>query len=670
MGIRKSLLKVIALLIITLNAFAAAPFSSLDEYIKWERNLKMNAHFHSDYKVPDYIRVALMDSTSPESAYYRYLFFTDNPQYIEDYTNIHNGKLSSFPVNGSTITKSKLDGMPADVAEYYRNHNDELLAAEGFGFDPVLARKVYTGEIKLPYGTSHTEWLRTHAWTPNGVVEKNNVVAYAQTDYDNYALRRIDPATGKISDKPTGGGNGGSGGASTTPGNEQVQGQIELYNKYQKDMEVIAKKAQVVRDSIALSLQTSTNGAASIDCSGQVQDRFKGRCKELAVLIKSYKDLEANCEKLKTIISSLDKTIPLSSLVSPSVASTVVKKGTGDIFAAEKEGAECTAASQKGWRCLKTKITTLEGKSYNILLKWSRPSQKSKGTVFYGVGGHGGGDMLEDPAQRLVFNEIAEKNQIRTVLLEMLDKDTKFDLGGGYWIHGGGYQTLSQIFMAVWEVVVNKGLIHGDFTTYYGGSNGTMLLASAMARYNADVFFDRVLFMIGPFLPDLASACDKSSASSFYLNNTEKFNWVMTLLGQWNYQDQKKSVCDNQGEDRTSILKNFKKDYPNTIIHVVVGGKEDTVGFGPWFNASNLQWYNSITAKYKDRLIRPNLGHDNSYEDMLSILKLSPNETPDKSFDQCRSGKRNVEGKVVEFSCGCNGMPGGVFKADGCYYKE
>ena len=370
-------------------------------------------------------------------------------------------------------------------------------------------------------------------------------------------------------------------------------------------------------------------------------------------------------------MSAVDSNVKIPTIPSSDSISKAVDKGTGDIFAAEKESSDCTAASQKGWKCLKTTIKTLEGKEYKILLKFNRPNQKSVGTIFFGVGAHGGVDLLEELPQRTIFNQFADQNQIRTIMLEMLDKDEKIELGGGYWMYGGGYLTLSQIFVAVWEVVVNKGLVHGDFTNYYGGSNGTMLLASAMAKYNADVFFDRVLFMVGPFLPDLASACDKNSPSSFYLGNEEKFNLINTLLGLWHYKDQEKRVCDKlKVEDRTSILKGGKKDYPNTIIHVVVGAKEDTTGFGPWFNASNLEWYNSITAKSKDRLIRPNLGHDNSYEDMLRFLKLAPNETADNTLEQCVTGKKEVNGKMVEFSCGCNALiPGSIFQPDGCYHK-
>ena len=636
------------LLLLATNVFANLPFSSLEEFKKWELDLKLNAKFHPDYKVPDYFRIAIKNA-DPESAYYRYLFFTDNPKYAEDYANIHKGQLSAYPTNGSTIVKSKLDDMPDDVAEYYRQNPDELLAAEGFGHDPVLARKLYTGEIKLPYGTNHSEWLRSHAWTPNGIIEKNNVVANAQAGYSGYNLRK----SGEVP-------------------NEQARGNFELLLKYIQDMEVIGKQAQVIRNSIALSLQTGSNTLASLDCSStNVPSNFKGRCAELSVLAKAYKELETNCQKLSTLVSAVDSNVKIPTIPSSDSISKAVDKGTGDIFAAEKESSDCTAASQKGWKCLKTTIKTLEGKEYKILLKFNRPNQKSVGTIFFGVGAHGGVDLLEELPQRTIFNQFADQNQIRTIMLEMLDKDEKIELGGGYWMYGGGYLTLSQIFVAVWEVVVNKGLVHGDFTNYYGGSNGTMLLASAMAKYNADVFFDRVLFMVGPFLPDLASACDKNSPSSFYLGNEEKFNLINTLLGLWHYKDQEKRVCDKlKVEDRTSILKGGKKDYPNTIIHVVVGAKEDTTGFGPWFNASNLEWYNSITAKSKDRLIRPNLGHDNSYEDMLRFLKLAPNETADNTLEQCVTGKKEVNGKMVEFSCGCNALiPGSIFQPDGCYHK-
>lgn len=672
MGLKKYLLKIIATALISFSVLAATPFSSLEEFIQWEKKIKINAKFHTEYKVPDYIRLALMDS-GPESAYLRYLFFTDNPQFVDDYANIHNGKLSVHPTDGSTLRKSKLENMPEEIAEYYRQNPAELLAAEGFGFDPVLARKVYNGEIQLPYGVNKTEWLRTHAWTPDGIVERNNVVAYANADYSgNYERRKFDPATGKPEEKTINNSNSSSSSSGKEEAGDQIKGHLQVLASTQKDIAVIAAKAQVVRESIALSLKSGDYGTDSVDCAGEVPLNFKARCKELQTLIKSYNDLQSNAEKLKKIISAVDSSInfPKISLDTSPVKSPVVAKSTKDIFAADKETPNCTLPVQAGWKCLKTTIKTLEGNSYNILLKWNRPNQKSKGTVFYGIGGAGMGESLEDAPSKAVMDQLDKIDQIRIVALEMLDPNASFPLAGGYWIHGGGYETLAQIFMATLELAIKKNLIHGNFTNYMGGSNGSMLLASAMARYNADTYFDRVVFQMGPFLPNLANACDKNSASSFSLSTTQQQNQIHDFLSRWLHQDPEKNVCSTPGDDRLSLLKDgLKKDYPNTIIHVIVGEKETTEGFGKWILASNQEWYNAISAKQKERILRPYMGHNNSYEDMRRFLKLAPNETPDRGMEKCKFGTFKVNNALFEYHCGCGTIPGGVLQSDGCFHK-
>lgn len=598
----------ILLLTLTLNAFSQDyPFMrSFDEFVKWEKNLKLNAKFHPQYKTPDYVLVGLRDS-SPESAKGRYSFLMNNPQYVSDYENIHKGKLSTQATDGSSLIKSRFEDMPPEIAEHYKKNPSELLAAEGFNMDPVLARKVYTGEIKLPYGVSTTEWLQTHAWTPNGIIEKNITVANANTDYSGgYVLDKNNPDT-------------------------QVKKLLELLNTIQKDIATIVSKAGTVHESIAVSLKTSDNGAESIDCaSKKIPSTYIGRCKELLVLIKAYNDLEANAEKTRNIISSLDKTIGFPKIaLDVSVMKTSVYKTTKDVFAADKEAPNCALPVLQGWKCLKTTITTLEGKDYNILLKWNRPLKKSKGTVFYGVGGAGVDESLEDPNFKTAVNELDQIDNVRFVALEMLDENPAYPLAGGYWIHGGGYDSLAQVFMAAFELAVNKNLFHGNFLNYTGGSNGTTMISSAMARFNADSYFDRVVLHAGPFLPSLATACDKNSPSSFYRSNQAQVNTIMEFLSYWVHKEPGKKVCDDLANDKLSVLKpGLKKDYPNTIVHVVMGQKEVTEGFGHWILNSNLEWYNSITAKAKERIVRPDEGHNYSFRDMRRFLKIGPDETP------------------------------------------
>ncbi len=50
--------------------------------------------------------------------------------------------------------------------------------------------------------------------------------------------------------------------------------------------------------------------------------------------------------------------------------------------------------------------------------------------------------------------------------------------------------------------------------------------------------------------------------------------------------------------------------------------------------ASNLEWYNGIEAKSKSRLIRPNMAHNNSYEDMRRFLKLGPDDITDDTLEK------------------------------------
>ena len=147
-------------------------------------------------------------SDGDEGAYKRYLFFKANPQYAADYANIHRGKKSQFPTDGTTLIKSNLNEMPQEVADYYRQHPAELQSAEGFSMDPVLAYKVKTWEIKIPYGVNATEWLRTHKWTSGGIILNNNVVTLANGQYiwlngsggSNYVQMKYDPNTGMIVD--------------------------------------------------------------------------------------------------------------------------------------------------------------------------------------------------------------------------------------------------------------------------------------------------------------------------------------------------------------------------------------------------------------------------------------------------------------------------------------
>lgn len=495
----------------------------------------------------------------------------------------------------------------------------------------------------------------------------------------------------------------------------QTSGLVALHAVTKSNMATVATKARVIADSIALSLQTGDDPLDKINCfAGTFPSRFKGRCDELVVLKNAYDELQKQLATIEKTVSSLDSTIMFNKVgVDDSALSTSgIPRGTSDVFAADKSTPDCENPSLAGWKCLKTAITTYDGKKYNILLKWTRPNKKSVATIFLGFGGDGNYEPINDPLQRTLFKQLDELDGIRTVSLQMIDPAPPGQTQSGYWIYGGGYHNLGQIFMAAYAEAIKNNLIHGQYTNYYGGSNGSMMLASAMARYNADMYFDRVVFQAGPFLPDLKNACNKFSKSSFHRSPPEKAKFVINIMSVWSFIfPEKQDLCDPNTPDNMSLLKaDSKTNYPNTSFHVIMGAKEVTDPFGQWILDSNEEWYLSVKAKFKERIVRPYVGHDTSYEDTRRFLKLAPNEIPEKGYDQCKvtkiprtnqtlscgcgsnkeaeltpescfifpktpemkchTGTFKANGGLFEYSCGCGAVAGGVLQKDGCYHRK
>lgn len=186
------------------DADIKAPFGDFTEFCAWEKGLGNT--FAEGYKAPDYVRVLGLSLWGGEgSEFKRFLFFKNNPQYAIDYESVRSGNLSTFPTDGSTLIKSDLSKMDKDTATFYKKNPSKLLAAEGFNMDPTLLKKRMEGNGE---GINDPDWLTNHRWTPEGAVESNNRVFYAQAKFigldgkggENYRLAKYDPATGRIVD--------------------------------------------------------------------------------------------------------------------------------------------------------------------------------------------------------------------------------------------------------------------------------------------------------------------------------------------------------------------------------------------------------------------------------------------------------------------------------------
>lgn len=188
---------------------AAEALASPEKFNDWFHGLRYNAQFAQGYEVPDWLRatgLSIGGNAGEDFDFQMYLFFRNNPQLAEDFQRIMTGGESQHSTDGSGLIKSDLDAMPADIAAYYRVHTAELLAAEGQGFDPVLAyMNYYQGPqsigISDPRNTNVSDYLRRNRWTEGGIVANNNPLDYANGQFSGgYLMSRWDTATGNIVD--------------------------------------------------------------------------------------------------------------------------------------------------------------------------------------------------------------------------------------------------------------------------------------------------------------------------------------------------------------------------------------------------------------------------------------------------------------------------------------
>lgn len=352
----------------------------------------------------------------------------------------------------------------------------------------------------------------------------------------------------------------------------------------------------------------------------------------------------------------------LTPSVSPSTSPTV---RTGSVIPSlvnenlsnqrDLQSASCSDSDLAGWKCVDTTVMTDEGQSYRIRVKWSRPGVVSRGSVLIAVGGAGTGESRKDPPSKLMMDNLANLDSVRVIQLEFIDDPLAAAPWGGYWKHAGGYRSAGAAFDVSLKWIIQNSIVRGQFLNYLGGSNGSMVAAYAMSHFGADQFFDRVVFQMGPFLPSLAHACTRGSGSEFYLNAGDFLTTVFSLINLWRFGNSNQNVCENFSEDRISILGN-NRNFKTTHVHVIVGALESEYGFGPWILASNLEWYNSISARTKERIVRPEMAHNNSYKDMRRYLKLGANDMPGADQD-CIDDQGTfcaADGKLTEFNCrGC-----------------
>lgn len=184
----------------------AAPFNSLDEYKQWEAANVQNgpAQMAAGYEVPDYIRqMGLSRAAGDDGAFKRFLFFKNNPQYAQDYANIHNGQVSRFASDGSTLQRTDMSTLTPEAQALYGSNPGALAMAEGFNFDPNLYASRMNSVAPANNRTNSASYLQQNAMDAQGNITASNNSAKASEwarNNPNYKVNAYDRATGGLLD--------------------------------------------------------------------------------------------------------------------------------------------------------------------------------------------------------------------------------------------------------------------------------------------------------------------------------------------------------------------------------------------------------------------------------------------------------------------------------------
>lgn len=184
----------------------AAPFNSLDEYKQWEAANVQNgpAQMAAGYEVPDYIRqMGLSLWAGDDGAFKRFLFFKNNPQYAQDYANIHNGQVSRFASDGSTLRRTDMSTLTPEALALYGGNPGALDMAEGFNFDPNLYASRMNSVAPANNRTNSASYLQQNAMDAQGNITASNNSAKASEwarNNPNYKVNAYDRATGGLLD--------------------------------------------------------------------------------------------------------------------------------------------------------------------------------------------------------------------------------------------------------------------------------------------------------------------------------------------------------------------------------------------------------------------------------------------------------------------------------------
>jgi hypothetical protein len=273
------------------------------------------------------------------------------------------------------------------------------------------------------------------------------------------------------------------------------------------------------------------------------------------------------------------------------------------------------------WRC---QDLVVPGTNYRLRVRWNRPGLASQASALWLAGGNGSKAQAEidlgvagAPDPRPIRDRLDQDHAIRSIEVQFLtapDSLAPYDVAGGYWAPPRrGFLKPAQAYLAVVDYLRAPAvdLIQGEWLTQVASSNGATIIAFALAYLGAERYFDRIVFVSGPFLGDTYRECaDPGFVAYTGINDNVSgketgagIRNMISFVNGW-------TDCADPALDftrRSALDAGAQRDFPNTEIAVIMGADDE---FGPWILRSNEYWFDSITARQQWRSVVPNTNHD------------------------------------------------------------
>jgi hypothetical protein len=228
-------------------------------------------------------------------------------------------------------------------------------------------------------------------------------------------------------------------------------------------------------------------------------------------------------------------------------------------------------ATWSGWNCVTLESTAnSNGVAYQIECRWNLVDQPVAGSWIWLAGGSSGtffreGQNLANQGQ----DQLAATDSVRSI-------ETRFAAGRGVFPQNGD-RNLSIVYAEAVQWLADNDIAEG-VTGAFASSAGSVTIASALAYHGLEDILDGAVFGAGPTFIDLDVVCAPGYATDQLRQGVDARTYWDTT-GQTPCAQMRPDLADPSFDCMSVLGSEADKNYPDTIVHVMVGETDPALFF-------------------------------------------------------------------------------------------